>query len=46
MDVAHAAAVWVMAYAARCEHALERRTAWRRTQAREWLATQAQLLLP
>jgi hypothetical protein len=45
MDVAHAAAVWVMAYAARCEHALEQRTPWRRTQAREWLATQAELLL-
>jgi hypothetical protein len=44
-DVAHAAAVWVMAYAARCEHALEQRTPWRRTRAREWLATQAELLL-
>jgi hypothetical protein len=46
MDVARAAAVWVMAYAARCEHALAQRTPWRRTRAREWLATQAELLLP
>jgi hypothetical protein len=34
-----------MAYAARCEHALEQRTPWRRTRARDWLRTQASLLL-
>ncbi len=46
MSVARAAAVWVMAYTARCEHALEQRTQWRRTRAREWLAHQAPQLLP
>ncbi len=46
MSVARAAAVWVMAYTARCEHALELRTPWRRTRAREWLARQAAVLLP
>ena len=46
MSVARAAAVWVMAYTARCEHALEQRTTWRRTRAREWLAHQAETLLP
>ena len=45
MAVARAAAVWVMTYAARCEHALEERTPWRRTRAREWLRTQAGLLM-
>jgi aminoglycoside phosphotransferase (APT) family kinase protein len=42
---ARAAAVWVMAYSARCEHALEQATPWRRTRARDWLRTQAGLLL-
>jgi hypothetical protein len=45
IDLARAAAVGVMAYAARCEHALEQRTPWRRTRARDWLRTQASLLL-
>jgi hypothetical protein len=45
MEVARAAAVWVMAYTARCEHALEQRTPWRRNQARDWLRNQAGLLL-
>jgi len=45
IGVARAAAVWVMAYTARCEHALEQRTPWRRTRAREWLRTQASLLM-
>jgi hypothetical protein len=45
MEVAHAAAVWVMAYTARCEHALEARTRWARTRARTWLREQASLLL-
>jgi hypothetical protein len=43
--VAHAAAVSVMAYTARCEHALEERTPWRRTRARDWLRAEATLLL-
>ena len=45
-EVACAAAVWVMAYTARCEHALERTTRWRRSRARHWLNSQAHLLLP
>jgi Ser/Thr protein kinase RdoA (MazF antagonist) len=45
IDVARAAAVWVMAYAARCEHAVEQRTPWSRTRARDWLRTQARNLL-
>jgi hypothetical protein len=45
-DVARAAAVWVMAYTARCEHALEQRTPWRRNRARDWLHSQARLLMP
>jgi Phosphotransferase enzyme family len=45
-DVARAAAVSVMAYSARCEHALEHCTPWRRTRSRDWLRTQAGLLLP
>jgi len=44
-DVARAAAVSVMTYSARCEHALEQRTPWRRTRSRDWLRTQAGLLL-
>jgi Ser/Thr protein kinase RdoA (MazF antagonist) len=44
-ETARAAAVWVMAYTARCEHALEQATPWRRTGARDWLRTQAGLLL-
>lgn len=43
--VARAAAVWIMAYAARCEHALAQRTPWRRDRARQWLRTQAAQLL-
>jgi Ser/Thr protein kinase RdoA (MazF antagonist) len=43
--VARAASVWVMAYTARCEHALAR-TRWRRERAREWLRTEAAVLLP
>jgi Ser/Thr protein kinase RdoA (MazF antagonist) len=45
-ETARAAAVWVMAYTARCEHALEQTTPWRRTGARDWLRTEASLLLP
>jgi Phosphotransferase enzyme family len=45
MEVARAAAVWVMAYTARCEHALEQRTEWRRSRARDWLRSQAGVLL-
>jgi hypothetical protein len=45
-EVACAAAVWVMAYTARCEHALEQRTQWRRSRARDWLRSQARLLMP
>jgi hypothetical protein len=45
IEVARAAAVWVMAYSARCEHALEVRTPWMRTRAREWLSSQADRLL-
>ena len=44
-SVAHGAALWVMAYSARCEHALEQRTPWRRTRARDWLRTRAGDLL-
>jgi Ser/Thr protein kinase RdoA (MazF antagonist) len=44
-EVARAAAVWVMAYSARCEHALEQRTEWRRNRARDWLRSQAEVLL-
>jgi len=39
------AAVWVMAYTARCEHALEQRTPWVRTRARLWLRRHAEPLL-
>lgn len=46
IEVARAAAVGVMAYAARCEHALEQRTPWKRERARRWLRSQAGLLLP
>jgi hypothetical protein len=46
LDVARAAAVWVMAYTARCEHALEERAVWRSRRARDWLRTQAAILLP
>jgi len=42
---ARAAAVWVMAYTARCEHALEARTVSIRTRGRTWLRTQAAKLL-
>jgi hypothetical protein len=42
---ARAAAVWVMAYTARCEHALEMSTQWVRTQAREWLRAHGTALL-
>jgi hypothetical protein len=45
-EAARAAAVWVMAYTARCEHALEQRTRWRRNRARDWLRSQARLLMP
>jgi hypothetical protein len=45
-DVARASTVWVMAYTARCEHALEQRTQWRRSRARDWLHSQASLLMP
>ena len=45
MEVARAAAVWVMAYTARCEHALEQQTEWRRSRARDWLRSQAGALL-
>ena len=45
-EVARAAAVWVMAYTARCEHALEQTTLWRRSRARNWLRSQASLLMP
>jgi len=45
-EVAYAAAVWVVAYTARCEHALEQTTQWRRSRARDWLSSQAHLLLP
>jgi hypothetical protein len=45
VDVARAAAVWLLAYTARCEHALEQRTEWRRTRARSWLRTEAGALL-
>jgi hypothetical protein len=45
-DAARASAVWVMAYTARCEHALEQRTRWRRNRARDWLRSQAHLLMP
>ena len=45
LGVARAAAVWIMAYAARCEHALAQRTPWRRDRARHWLRTQAAPLL-
>jgi hypothetical protein len=45
-EVACAAAVWVMAYTARCEHALEQTTQWRRSRARDWLNSQASLLMP
>jgi len=44
-DVARAAAVSAMAYSARCEHALELRTSWRRTRSRDWLRRQAGPLL-
>jgi hypothetical protein len=44
-SAARGAAVWVMAYAARCEHALEARTPYVRRRARDWLASQAELLL-
>jgi Phosphotransferase enzyme family len=44
-SAARGAAVWVMAYAARCEHALEQRTPYRRHRARDWLETQAERLL-
>jgi Ser/Thr protein kinase RdoA (MazF antagonist) len=44
-EVACASALWVMAYTARCEHALEQTTAWRRYWARRWLRDQAPLLL-
>jgi hypothetical protein len=42
---ARAAAVGVMAYAARCEHALEVRTPWRVDRARRWLRSEAAALL-
>jgi hypothetical protein len=45
IEVAHAAAVWVMAYTARCEHALALRTRWVRNRARDWLRTQSEQLL-
>ena len=45
LGVARAAAVWIMAYTARCEHALAQRTPWRRDRAQHWLRTQAALLL-
>jgi hypothetical protein len=44
-SAARGATVWVMAYAARCEHALEQRTPYRRHRARHWLETQAERLL-
>jgi Phosphotransferase enzyme family len=44
-SAARGAAVWVMAYSARCEHALEQRTPYRRHRARHWLETQAAHLL-
>jgi hypothetical protein len=45
LSVARAAAVWVMAYTARCEHALEQRTPYVRRRARNWLASEAERLL-
>ncbi|HWE67849.1 MAG TPA: hypothetical protein VG298_14510 [Acidimicrobiales bacterium] len=45
LRVARAAAVWVMAYTARCEHALEQLTPWRRNRARTWLQSHAGALL-
>jgi hypothetical protein len=45
LSSARAAATWVMAYTARCEHALEQRTPWRRERARRWLRTEAPTLL-
>jgi hypothetical protein len=45
LSAARAAAVWVMAYSARCEHALEQRTPYIRQRARDWLGSQARQLL-
>ncbi len=44
-QVACASALWLMAYTARCEHALELKTPWKRYRARRWLQDQAPMLL-
>jgi hypothetical protein len=45
LSTARSAAVWVMAYSARCEHALELRTPSVRHRARNWLRTESSQLL-
>jgi hypothetical protein len=45
LSAARSAAVWVMAYTARCEHALELRTPYVRHRARHWLRTESSQLL-
>ena len=45
LSAARSAAVWVMAYSARCEHALELRTPYVRHRARDWLRTESSQLL-
>ena len=45
LSAARSAAVWVMAYSARCEHALELRTPYVRHRARHWLRTESSQLL-
>jgi hypothetical protein len=45
LSTARSAAVWVMAYSARCEHALELRTPYVRHRARHWLRTESSQLL-
>jgi hypothetical protein len=45
LSTARSSAVWVMAYSARCEHALELRTPYVRHRARHWLRTESSELL-
>ena len=45
LSAARSAAVWVMAYSACCEHALELRTPYVRHRARHWLRTESSQLL-
>jgi Phosphotransferase enzyme family len=45
LSAARSAAVWVMAYSARCEHALELRTPYVRHRARHWLRIESSQLL-